>query len=76
MVTPCSIDPALLRRYNELFDAVTRARRDKKKKYALPASSFFYIGLFYFFVLILCKVYVAYHLFFRCVFSYIFHEGI
>ena len=33
---------------------------------------FVYIGLLYFFVLILCKVYVAYHLFFRYVFSYIF----
>ena len=33
VVTPSSIDPALLRRYNELYDAVTRARRDKKKKY-------------------------------------------
>ena len=33
IVTPSSIDPALLRRYNELYDAVTRARRDNKKKY-------------------------------------------
>ena len=33
VVTPSSIDPALLKRYNELYDAVIRARKDKKKKY-------------------------------------------
>ena len=33
VVTPSSIDPALMRRYNELYDAITRARRDKKKQY-------------------------------------------
>ena len=33
VVTPSSIDPALMRRYNELYDAVTRARRDNKRKY-------------------------------------------
>ena len=46
VVTPSSIDPALLRRYNELFDAVTRARRDKKKKYVLYFH--LYIWLFFF----------------------------
>ena len=33
VVTPSSIDPALLKRYHELYTAVTRARKDKKKKY-------------------------------------------
>jgi hypothetical protein len=33
VVTPSSIDLALLKRYNELYAAVTRARKDKKKKY-------------------------------------------
>ena len=33
VVTPSSIDPALLKRYNELYAVVTRARKDKKKKY-------------------------------------------
>ena len=67
VVTPSSIDPAHLRRYNELFDAVTRARRDKKKKYVLCSCP--YIRLFFF-----CKVNIAFYLF-CCVFSYI-PEGI
>ncbi|KAE8821736.1 hypothetical protein D1007_00144 [Hordeum vulgare] len=32
VVTPSSIDPSLLKRYNELYTAITRARRDNKKK--------------------------------------------
>ena len=73
VVTPSSIDPTLLRRYNELFDAVTRARRDKKKKYALPSSSFFILFCFLSFCVYSCNVYVAYHLlFFCCVLSYFF----
>ena len=38
VVTPLRIDPALMRRYNELYDAVTKARRDKKKKYDIFLS--------------------------------------
>ena len=33
VVTPSSIDPALLKRYNELYASVTRVQKDKKKKY-------------------------------------------
>jgi len=32
-VTPSSIDPALLKRYNELYAAVMRVWKDKKRKY-------------------------------------------
>ena len=70
VVTPASIDPTLLRRYNELFDAVMRARRDKKKKYVLFFSPLY----LFFFVFNFCKVHVSYYLF-CCAFSYI-PEGI
>lgn len=40
VVTPSSIDPALLKRYNELYAAITRARKDKKKKYGFFRNCF------------------------------------
>ena len=60
IVTSSSIDPALLRRYNELFDVVTRARRDKKKKYVLSLRPYIWLLYFCFYF---CKVHATYYLF-------------